>query len=93
MGRDVEVIEILIRPDSVTQKMLVYSPLGREEQDTLEEATAFAEAVGKECIEAMAEDCIYEIKTEMDDLNYEDVTNGNVLFMERTVRLTANFKR
>ena len=93
VGRDVEVIEILIRPDSVTQKLLVYSPLGREEQDTLEEATAFAETVGRECIEAMAEDCVYEIKTELDDLNYEDVTNGNVLFMERTVRLTANFKR
>ena len=93
VGRDVEVIEVLIRPDSVTKKFLVYSPVGRECRDSLEEATEFAKAIGTECIEAMAENCIYELDSKLDDLNFEDVTNGNVIFMERTVRLTARFQR
>ena len=93
VGRDIEVIEILIRPDTVTHKQIVFTPLGRECVETLEEATEMARNIGAECIEAMSENCKYDLDEELDDLNFEDVTNGRVIFMERTVRLTAKFKR
>lgn len=93
VGRDVEVIEVLIRPDSVTGKYLVYLPAGRKCADSLKEATDYAVDIGSQCIEAMAQNCIYELEVDFDDLNFEDVTNGDVMFMERTVKIKANFKR
>lgn len=93
VGHDVEIIEILIRPDSVTKKFITYSPVGRKVMDTLEDATEYAKSIGGDCIEAMSENCIYEIDTAIEDLNFEDVTNGRKIFMERVVKLTADFKR
>jgi N-methylhydantoinase A/oxoprolinase/acetone carboxylase beta subunit len=93
VGRDVEVVEILIRPDSLSNKYLVYSPVDRKEWDDLDRATEYAFQVGINCIKETAYGCHYDLKKDVEDLNFEDVTNGRVLFMERVVKLTAHFKR
>jgi hypothetical protein len=77
----------------LSNKYLVYSPVDRKEWDDLDRATEYAFQVGINCIKETAYGCHYDLKKDVEDLNFEDVTNGRVLFMERVVKLTAHFKR
>lgn len=93
VGRDVEKIEILIRPDVVTGKYLVYLPAERKTMNDLQHATDYAVETGEACIKALAEGCIYKMDVKIENLNFEDSSNGKVVFMERMVRIIADFDR
>lgn len=91
IGKAVETIEVLIRPDSLTGKYLIYSPIDRSDRETLEEATEYAFNVGEECIKRLAENRQYSIKREEEDMYFEDIINETSIFMERKVLLSVQF--
>ncbi|MCH4166339.1 MAG: hydantoinase/oxoprolinase family protein [Megasphaera sp.] len=93
VGRDVETMEILIRPDSVTSQFVVYSPRARVPKATLEEATIYAIQIGNAYIKEMSPHCIYQLHHEQEDLTFEDKQTHRRIFMERLVRITVNFHR
>ncbi len=91
VGKAIETIEILIRPDSVTHKYLVYSPLDRVARDTLEEATEYALKIGGECIRRMSENREYKLEHRQEDMYFNDLINDVDIFMERMIILSARF--
>ncbi|HIU25061.1 MAG TPA: hydantoinase/oxoprolinase family protein [Candidatus Copromorpha excrementigallinarum] len=91
VGKAIETIEILIRPDSVTHKFLVYSPLDRVAEDTLEEATEYALKIGEECIKRMSEKREYKVEHSREDMYFDDLINDVKIFMERRIILSARF--
>ncbi len=92
VGKAVETIEILIRPDSLTGRYLIYSPIDRADRETLGEATEYALKIGGECIKRLAENREYSIKHEKEDMYFEDIINETSIFMERKVLLSAQFR-
>ncbi len=92
VGKALETVEILIRPDSLTNQYLVYSPLGRKNADTLETATEYALQAGAECIQRMSENREYTIEQWQEDECFEDTAKGKTIFMERRVILSAQFR-
>ena len=83
----------MIRPDVVTGKYLVYLPAERKTMNDLQHATDYAVETGEACIKALAEGCIYKMDVKIENLNFEDSSNGKVVFMERMVRIIADFDR
>lgn len=92
VGRAIERIEILIRPDSVNNTYLVYSPINRACFENLEQATTFAFEVGTECVQRLSEDRYYRLTSSHNDLCIEDSFNGRKIFVERVVTLSAHFE-
>ena len=72
VGWDVEELEILIRPDSLTGKYIVFSPIDRVLMDTLEKATAYAFEIGEEYIYRMSSQRGYHLKKEQEDLEFKN---------------------
>lgn len=91
VGRAIENIEILIRPDSVTNQYLVFSPLNRTCYDTLEEATRYAMDIGEECVRRLAQESNYHLTTRQEDVLIEDSSNDKKIFVERVVTICAQF--
>ncbi len=91
VGKSVEKIEILIRRDSVNGNFIVYSPIQRCSFETLDEAAQYARESGNVCIERMAESRDFKVSVKEEDTEIEDVTNGNMTFVERVVTVRADF--
>ena len=92
VGRNIETIEVLIRPDSLTGKFVVYSPVSRVAVESLEEAAKLAVRAGESCVADIAEGREYSLDKDEEDLIYTDNATGNQIFLERVVKLTARFR-
>lgn len=91
VGKSIEKVEVLIRMDSVSGKYVVYSPICRRAFPSLEEATAYAEEAGEQCILRLAENREYRLENDTQDMEIEDLLSGRMTFIERMVTVTARF--
>jgi len=91
VGKAVESVEVLIRPDSVSGKYIVYSPLERFCEDTLEEATLKASDIGGRCIARLSENREFKLSVHSNDVEIEDSSDGRKVFVERVVEVMAEF--
>lgn len=91
IGRAEEKIEILIRPDTGTDKYFVYSPIKRSALSTLEDATEYAVELGKECALRLSEGRNYEESTGYEDVCIDIRGSNEKIFVERVVTVWANY--
>lgn len=85
----VERVDVLIRQDTVTNRYLVFSPDGREQRPTLDEATACAVRAGERFIVRLANRDAGSIRSEVNDVRITSPATPQGLFVERVVTVTA----
>lgn len=88
----VENVEVLIRQDTVTGKYLVFSPTGRTALATLEEATSYGLASGKEFVTSLAGGTSYQLESQVDDFEIVSLDQDQKLFVERVITLSVRFE-
>lgn len=81
--------EILIRPEPVTRKFIVFTRISRMVFDTLDKATAYAEEAGRNECEIFIGDVPGEVKVAISDINDDNVFEKSPVFVERRVLVTA----
>lgn len=92
VAEQMEKVEILIRPDPVTKKYTAFTCISRKNFNTLEEATAYAEEVGKTQVGVGFENTTHVTTVEIEDIHDENCLDRSRNFVERRVVVTTTGK-
>jgi N-methylhydantoinase A/oxoprolinase/acetone carboxylase beta subunit len=93
VGRMIEEIEILIRPNNLNGGFIVYSPTSRKCFKTLTEATECAEEAGRNCVHRFAGSERCSLSTKIEDVNIEGADRNEKVFVERIVTVFMDFSK
>lgn len=93
VDQQMENANILIRPDPVTKEYTAFTPVCRKNFLSLDEATAYAEEIGKAHGAPHFSDTEHEIATEIEDVYDDNRMERTRNFVERRVRVTTQSTR
>ncbi|MGX9755152.1 hydantoinase/oxoprolinase family protein [Clostridioides difficile] len=94
IGRVVQSIDILIRPDLSTNSYIAYTPIERKLFKCLEDATEYTLNSGREYVkkELKYSNDDYDINEAIEDIYSDDAINNVRVFIERNIRIDAIIK-